>query len=127
MRYKDKRREARLPLCAWVSRHAPMPDQTRSLADYRIVQINSNDHYFRTHFEVWNAIRETCHGKPALIVAVLPKPMLVMLARFVKPIPVIRAQMTEGHDDARAQWTGAWKRVVDLMVIECEWSPEVEA
>ena len=128
MSYKNRNRiyNSRVPLCAWVSRHKPTAAQTASLGDYCIVQIDTAHHNFRNHHEVWNVIRQMC-GKPAVIMAVLPVPMLVALVHFVKPIPVIRAQMADGHDDARACWTGSWRQVLDAQLIYGEWSPEVEA
>lgn len=125
-KWRSKVYNVREPVLAWVSRHKPTAAQTASLCRYQIVQIDTAHHHFRNHHEVWNVIRQMC-GKPCVIMAVLPVPMLVALVHFVQPIPLIRAEMSEGHDDARACWTGRWRRVLDAQLIYVEWTPEVEA
>lgn len=107
--------------CAWLSRHAPTADQAESLREYEIVQV---DRQFDSAQEAWDAANEG--GAPALVMAVLPLPMLAEFLRLAN-VPVIRAVMEWPTDEAGQRkgsvpvWTGRWERLVAVNVVTEEW------
>lgn len=91
--------------CAWLSRHPPSPAQRRSLAAYKIVQLPER---WKSADQAWCAVRERCHGEPALAVVVMPEAMLCEFILTAGKTRIIRPRMALLDPN---HWTGRWQRV----------------
>lgn len=110
-------------ICAWVSRHAPTPGQQWDLRDYRIVILGAASTCFKNHRDVWGSIVCAVGNRPDLVVAVLPPKLLISLAEYADPTPVIRAPGEYDGDADQFNWSGIWQRVTGWKVETEVWSP----
>ncbi len=104
--------------CAWLSSHSPTEKQREDLfhRGYEIIQLSPAG----TRAEaIWKMVEQEI-GTPDLVVAVLPKPSLVYLARLISPIPVLQAKMDVGVNGFR--WMGEWYQVKSLALVTKNWT-----
>lgn len=111
-------------VCAWLSWHEPTAAQRKSLAAYRIVQINPTGRYWSPG-DAWALAQTRCGGVPDLVVAVMPTGMLKAFLRLVdRRVPVVRAVMDFSADPPI--WTGQWEQIVRVSVVTTDWTPGSE-
>lgn len=122
------------PVCAWVSRHEPLPEHRAVLRAYDIVQANARE----TRIDIiWlDILRSTRFRIPDLIVLITRHeqvtPMVKHIARVAPQAVVVRPLMQKDDRDGEWYWSGQWKRyfVADrggqLGTLQQSWSPESE-
>lgn len=114
------------PICAWLSRHDPTPEQERSLRGYDIIPVRSPKRFQGGYDALAQMLIKCDRRRPALIMAVMPNGMLaefmVALQQKGLDIPVIQADFHAG------MFTG-WRQVmaVHCSVVSVSWMPALQA
>ena len=110
-----------IPVCAWLSPHAPTADQRASLRAYEIVQIAAR--YTSPYDAVHQSFRICDKRFPALYVAVLPEVFLptfvALVAQQSPPTVVLQARMLP--PDYRRHWSGEWRALIVARDGTLEW------
>src|SRR5215213_2437179 len=96
-------------IAAFVSRHAPTPEQRADLAQYQIIQVNPPGRIEPRRS--WLDICIACNGRPDLIVPILPHDWLTPFVKHCKRMSpqtrIIRPAIIQ-YDGERWDWNGEW-------------------
>jgi len=126
-------------LCAWASRHAPLPVQSESLttAGYRIVQIgDARDLSIQYN---WIDILRGCGYRiPDLLVLITRHeqvtPMVLHVAALAPQIAIVRPIMQRDDRTGHWYWSGGWKRYIVVPrpngrrgTHQTRWTPDTES
>lgn len=122
-------------LCAWVSRHPPLPEHRADLRAYKIHQVSARE--TRTDIIWMDILLATGFQLPDLVVLITRHeqytPMVLHLAKVAPATVVIRPLMQKDDRNGEWYWSGQWKRyfVVErrpgqLGTLQQAWTPEVE-
>lgn len=96
-----------IPICGFVSRHAPSPEQRIDLASYHIIQVNPPG---RIEPKLsWTDTVLACNCAPDLVVLVLPKEWLTPYVKHAKKLSprtrIIRPAIVQ-FDGERYEYQG---------------------
>lgn len=107
-------------VCAWISRHPPLAEQSKNLKDYRIIMINPPGRLWSAADAIALATN-ACKGWPDIFVVVMP---LLMLKQFVEQVdgraPVLRSIV---HIEKNPPWIGHWEQVLSVKIDSKRWMP----
>lgn len=115
------------PICIWLSRHPPTPEQRESLNNYWIKQI---DMTFENAEEAWQMTVHAADRVPDLIMPVMDNQMFMefMMIAQRHTTTVIVPIKDHGTPNSRGfNWTGKWKRCLRVSAAFIPWNPEEES